>query len=88
MCEVEAGGDGSERRKRKGSPHVEQTAAKRGERSDFHSDGHTILHFLHIFITMFSFSHSGGTTTYSAACPNDYSLETFFLHVSVPLASA
>ena len=43
--EVEAGGHGNGRSILKGSPRVEKRAAKRGERSDFHSEDSTILHF-------------------------------------------
>lgn len=40
--EVEAGGLGREEANKKGSPRVEERAAKRGERSHFHSFNDTI----------------------------------------------
>ena len=49
--EVEAGGHGSGKSKRKGSPRVEKGAVKRGKRSDFHADDDTILHFVRKFFT-------------------------------------
>ena len=48
--EVEADRHGSGRSKRKGPPRVEKRAAKRGKRSDFHSDDNTILELLHMFM--------------------------------------
>ena len=49
--EVEAGGRGTVRSKRKGPPRVEKRAAKRGERSDFHPFiNDKILDLLHIFM--------------------------------------
>lgn len=44
--EVVEGEHCSGRRKRKGLTRVKKMAEKRGERSDFHDDDHTILYFL------------------------------------------
>ena len=63
---VEAGGHGGRRSKRKGPPRVEKRAAKRRERSFFHSFNDTILDFMYIFVLQAAAEIHGGyvrTTT-------------------------
>ena len=51
--EVEAGGHGSGRSKRKGPPRVEKRTSKRGKHSEFQSLDDTTLGILHIYTSWF-----------------------------------
>ena len=56
--EVEAGGHGSGRSKRKGPPRVEKRAAERGEHSEFQLCDDTILQVSYIYLSYTNLSRS------------------------------